>query len=91
MPITVHEGDTFIASAFVVEEHIFINCKLKNCRLFYSGGTFEWVNTSFENCAWGFRDAAGNTIRLAMTIGMLKQGQMPPPNITGATAGSKMN
>jgi hypothetical protein len=26
-----------------------------------------------------------------MTLGMLKQGQVPPPNITGATAGSKMN
>jgi len=91
MPITVHEGDTIIASTFVVEEHVFINCKLKNCRLFYSGGSFEWVNTSFENCAWSFRDDAGNTVRLAMAIGMLKQGQAPPQNILGATGGSKMN
>jgi len=91
MPITVHEGDTITSSTFVVEEHIFINCKLKNCRLYYSGGTFEWQNTSFENCAWGFRDAAGNTLRLAMLIGMLKPGQAPTPNITRATSASKMN
>jgi len=88
MPITVHEGDTIIASTFVMEEHVFVNCKLKNCRLFYSGGTFEWVNTTFENCTWGFRDAAGNTLRLAMTIGMLKQGQTPPTNLSAITGGT---
>ena len=83
MPMTVHEGDTIIAATLVLEEHIFINCKLKNCRLYYSGGTFEWINTTFENCAWGFRDAAGSTIRLALTIGMLKQGQAPPGTFQG--------
>jgi hypothetical protein len=83
MPITVHEGDTLTAFTFVLEEHVFINCKLKNCRLYYSGGTFEWVNTTFENCIWGFRDHAGNTLRLAATIGMLKQGQAPPPTFQG--------
>jgi hypothetical protein len=90
MPITVHEGDTIIASTFVVEEHVFINCKLKNCKLYYSGGPFEWVNTSFENCQWGFRGPAKDTLMLCMTIGMLKQGQAPPPNITGAST-NKMN
>jgi len=89
MPITIHEGDTIMGSAFVVEEHVFHECKLKNCRLYYSGGAFEWVNTSFENCAWGFRGAARDTVQLLMTLGMLKPGQAPPPNITGATA--KMN
>jgi hypothetical protein len=91
MPIAVHEGDTIMASNFVVEEHIFINCKLKNCRLFYSGGAFEWVNTSFENCNWGFRGPARDTFQLLMTLGMLKQGQMPPTHIPGGTAASKMN
>jgi hypothetical protein len=90
MPITVHEGDTIIASNFVVEEHIFINCKLKNCRLYYSGGPFEWVNTSFENCFWGFRGPAKDTMLLLTTLGILKPGQAPPPNIMGVTAG-KMN
>lgn len=91
MPMTVHEGDTFIATTFVVEEHIFVNCKIKNCRLFYSGGSFEWVNTSFENCTWSFLNEAGNTVRLAMSIGMLKPGQTPPQNIAGGTTTNKMN
>jgi hypothetical protein len=90
MPLTVHEADTIIASTFVVEEHIFINCKLKNCRLYYSGGPFEWVNTSFENCFWGFRGTAKDTVQLLVTLGLLKPGQTPAPNITGATSG-KMN
>jgi hypothetical protein len=90
MPITLHEGDTITAATFVIEEHVFINCKLKNCRLYYSGGSFEWQNTSFENCQWGFRGCAKDTLMLCMTIGMLKQGQMPAPNITGAST-NKMN
>jgi len=89
MPVTVHEGDTLMASTFVIEEHVFINCKLKNCRLYYSGGPFEWVNTSFENCTWGFRSQAKDTMILLTALGILKQGQAPPPNITGVT--SKMN
>ena len=91
MPITVHEGATLTGVSLVVEEHVFINCKLKNCRLYYSGGAFEWINTSFENCNWNFRGPARDTFQLLITLGMLKQGQVPPPNITGATAGSKMN
>ncbi len=89
MPITVHEDDTLMNTTFAVEEHVFINCRLKNCRLYYSGGTFEWANTTFENCMWAFREEAANTMRLQMAIGMLKPGQAPPPNIQGAT--TKMN
>jgi hypothetical protein len=43
MPIFVHNNETLKNAAYVVEEHIFINCKLTNCRLMYSGGVFEWV------------------------------------------------
>jgi hypothetical protein len=87
MPITVHEGDTIIAANYVVEENVFHNCKLKNCRLFYSGGAFEILNCSFDNCQWGFRGEAANTMQLLMTLGVLKPGQAPPASIAGATGG----
>ena len=48
MPITVHNGETLNDVALVMEEHIFINCKVTNCRLIYSGGTVEFSNTKFE-------------------------------------------
>lgn len=90
MPITVHNGETLKDVAFVMEEHIFINCKVTNCRLIYSGGTFEFSNTKFENCMWGFRGPAKDTLQLAMLLGMLKGGQAPP-QVLQATTGGPVN
>jgi len=78
MPITKYEGETFEKQAFVVEESFFVNCALKECDLFYSGGDFEWINTSFDHCPWHFRGIALKTIQLMQQIGMLKQPQIPP-------------
>jgi hypothetical protein len=87
MPIHIHQNETLKNAAYVLEEHIFINCKLTNCTLIFSGGSFEFVNTTFENCQWKFRDKAAMTLQLCMTIGMLKPGQAPPLNWQGS-AGS---
>ena len=66
------EGQTF-----TLEEVVFNDCKLKNCHLFYSGGDFEWTNTSFENCVFHFRGAAKNTQIFFRTFGMMKEGTPP--------------
>ncbi len=89
MPVFIHQNETLKNAACALDEHMFYNCKLTNCTLVYSGGSFEFVNTTFENCQWKFRNDAGMTIQLLLSIGMLKQGQAPPPNIAGGT--SKMN
>ena len=89
MPIQVYTGETIKAATYVVEETVFHNCKLIDCRLYYSGGPFEIVNCSFQNCQWGFRGSARDTMQLLMTLGLLKQGQVPPQSIAGATG--KMN
>jgi hypothetical protein len=91
MPITVHNGETLKNAAYVVEEHIFINCKLTNCRLIYSGGSFEWTNTTFENCGWGFRDSARQTMTLLGVLGMLKPGQAPPQSFQGTGTTGPVN
>jgi hypothetical protein len=87
MPITIHNSETLKNACLVVEEHVFNNCKLSNCRLYYSGGAFEWTNTTFENCMWGFRGSARDTMQLMMTLGMLKPGQAPPQTLQGTTGG----
>ena len=87
MPIFVHENENLKNSSYVIEEHIFYNCKLTNCRLYYNGGAFEFVNTTFDNCQWGFRGQARDTMQLLSVLGMLKPGQAPPPNMPGISAG----
>ena len=72
-----YEGQTFKRKTFVIEDCLFVNCVLHECDIFYSGGDFEWVNTSFENCSIHWRGAAGSTVRFLQTMGLLKQQQMP--------------
>ena len=71
MPITVHNNETLKNVALVIEEHIFNNCRLTNCQ-FYGVDSFQWVDTSFENCSWSFRDEARNTIQVLTTLGLLR-------------------
>jgi hypothetical protein len=78
MPITRYEGKTFEKQSFVVEECHFVNCVLKDCDLFYSGGETDWVGLSFQNCRWHWHGAAGRTFRLLVLLGMLKQQETPP-------------
>jgi hypothetical protein len=53
--ITKYEGQTLTKQSFVIEECCFMNCVLKECDLFYSGGDVEWMNSPLENCRWHFR------------------------------------
>ena len=78
MPITKYEGQTFEKQSFVVEESFFVNCVLRDCDLFYSGGDFEWLNMRLENSRWHFRGPALKTMQLMQIQGMLKQPQTPP-------------
>jgi hypothetical protein len=82
MPVTIHNNETLKGVAIRLEEHVFINCKLINCSVFYDGGPFQWTNTFFDNCQFSFRDAAMNTIRVLQTLGMLKEGPTPPPLVS---------
>jgi hypothetical protein len=88
MPITRYEGKTLEKQSFVIEECHFVNCVLKDCDLFYSGGETDWLNVRFENCRWHWQHAASRTFRLLTNLGLLK-----PPSTTPqpATSSKMMN
>jgi len=79
MSIIKYEGKTYTKQTFVIEESFFLNCVLRDCDLFYSGGDSEWLNVQFENCRWHFRGQALKTMQVMQMIGMLKLPQTPPP------------
>ena len=69
------KNQSFEDRSFVLDETVFVNCKLKNCDLYYSGGDVEIVNTGMDTCHFHWRGAAKNTAALFQSIGMLR-----PPN-----------
>jgi hypothetical protein len=81
MAITRYEGQTFTKKVFQLEECWFVNCVLRECYVFYSGGSYLWENTTFENCQWKFQGPAAQTVNLLALIGLLKPGQAPPPTL----------
>ena len=79
MPITRYEGKTLEKHSFVLEECHFVNCVLKDCDLFYSGGEADWSNVRFENCHWHWQLAASRMFRLLTNLGMLTPPATLPP------------
>jgi hypothetical protein len=79
MPINKYEGQTLDRKTFKLEECWFVNCVLRDCTIFYSGGSYEFENTRFENCQWKFQDEAQRTCVLLSQIGLLKAGPLPLP------------
>lgn len=78
MPISKYEGQTFKGAAFKLEECWFVNCVLRECTIFYSGGSYELLNTTFDGCQWKFQDQAQRTCTLLSQIGLLPTQQTPP-------------
>jgi hypothetical protein len=78
MPITKYENQTIIGKILVLEECWFINCVLRECALFYSGGAYALENVTLEDCKWKLRENAAQTYRLLSLAGMLKVPQIPP-------------
>jgi hypothetical protein len=71
MPVTKYENQTVTGQIFRVEECWFVNCTLKNCVMYYSGGPFELESCRLENCQWKFQGPAQQTIALMSSIGLL--------------------
>lgn len=79
------DGQKLNKQAFVLEETYFVNCVLRECDLFYSGGDSQWLNTAFENCSFHWLGAAKNTRTLLRLLGMLKEDKKPPTVLKTST------
>ncbi len=83
-----YRNQTFQGKSFILENVAFLKCKLSDCDLYYSGGDFEWAETSFESCRFHWRGPAKNTLALLQTMGMLPT-PTPPKNL--GIPGQKVN
>jgi hypothetical protein len=82
MPITKHVNQTFTGATFQLEECWFVNCVLRQCTIFYRGGSYELENARFENCQWKFQNEAQRTCVLLSQIGLLPAQQPPQALLT---------
>lgn len=85
----IYKDKNISEQTFVLEETAFVDCTLKDCDLFYSGGDFEFVNLKLDNSRIHFRGGAKNTQLLMVTLGMLKAPLQLPPQTT--TSSQKLN
>jgi hypothetical protein len=67
----IYKDKVMSEQTFVLEESAFVDCTLKNCDVFYSGGDFEFVNLKLDNTRFHFRGAAKQTQILFQTLGMI--------------------
>jgi hypothetical protein len=86
--VDTYRNQDFQGKSFILENVVFLKCKLSDCDLYYSGGDFEWAETSFENCRFHWRASAKNTLALLQTMGMVP---IPTPTKSMGVPGQKMN
>jgi hypothetical protein len=78
MSIKKYQNQSFTNETFQLEECWFVNCVLKNCTIFFAGGSYEMEQTSFENCQYKFQNEAQRTCQLLGQIGVLPIPQTIP-------------
>jgi len=88
--ITTHKHETLEGQDFAMEDHCFVHCRLIDCDLIYSGGDFDWIDTTFENCRFNWRAEAASTVRLLNGLKMFS-GQREELPLAGSALGSKAN
>ena len=82
------KDQTLTGQTIVLEEVCLINCTLKDCDVFYSGGDADYRNLKLENCCWHLHGSAQKTTQVLGSFGMLKLQPMP---VTAQAAASKAN
>jgi hypothetical protein len=80
--VKIHRDKNISDQTFVLEENVFIDCTLKDCDLFYSGGDVEIVNVKLDNSRVHFRGEAKNTMALMQTLRMISGPVQLPPQTT---------
>jgi hypothetical protein len=73
----VYKNQTLTKEAIVLEEVCLIDCTLKDCDVFYSGGDADYQNLKLDNTRFHFRGPAQKTMQTLASFGMLKMQPMP--------------
>jgi hypothetical protein len=71
--MTVIENQTLANGIVALDDRIFMNCTYENCLLLYSGGDVDFKAAVFRNCRFEFPGAAGRTIYILRTFGLIPQ------------------
>jgi hypothetical protein len=86
--VETYKDQNLQGKSFILENVVFLKCKLSDCDLYYSGGDFEWAETFFENCRFHWRGPAKNTLALLQVMGMTPA---PTPPKNSGIPGQKVN
>ena len=89
MSMTKYENQTLTRKVFRLEECWFVNCTLVECTLFYSGGSYTWEKSQFQNCEWKLQGPAQATFLLMTQIGLLPT--QPAPGQLKTSMGGSVN
>jgi hypothetical protein len=73
----IYKNTTITKEAIVLEEVCLIDCTLKDCDVFYSGGDADYQNLKLDNTRFHFRGEAQKTVQTLASFGMLKTQLMP--------------
>jgi hypothetical protein len=46
----VVEGQTLSKTKLVLDNHVYRNCQIDDCEIYYSGGQYELIDTRVTNC-----------------------------------------
>jgi len=67
----VVEGKTFIKEQLTLDNHVFKNCTMEECQIYYSGGPYELIDTHITNSQLILNQPARN-IHAAIQIFKMK-------------------
>jgi hypothetical protein len=73
----IYKNQTLEKEVIVLEEVSLIDCTLKDCDVFYSGGDAEYQNLKLDNTRFHWRGAAQKTVQTLASFGMLKMQAIP--------------
>ena len=66
----------------------FVDCRVANCVLEYSGGPVILEGTEFTGCRFRFGGEAAMTISLIGCFGLIEDGQLQPTSVPAVSAGT---
>jgi hypothetical protein len=75
--VKIYKNQTLTSQTIILEEVCLIECTLKDCDVFYSGGDAEYQNLKLDNTRFHWRGPAAKTVQTLASFGMLNMQPMP--------------